>query len=488
MNDSKCWWTPPFTRVQVAPVIAFTGWCAFTWYLIAQALAGPVMIWNDSKAYVPVASQPLWSRAFLDGQRPPLFPLLIKIVGTSESLLVAQATIAAIAWGVLAWTVGRLIAHGWQRVAATWVILAFATALPVTLWNRSMLSESLAMSMLAMMFAGFIWSVRRLTWPRVFATTAACLGLAATKDALVWMVALLGIAVAANTIMSVGKGRALLLRTGVLAMCLFSVVALTEWGTLSSHRTNQDVSDVFCVRVFPFPSRVAWFAAHGMPEQTQIDAIAKATLTQFNTAKVVAPPPSDPSFAPLRRWLATKGTDDYLLWLATHPGYVITEPLYRPERAYNFFQGNLARYAATQNRMQSPLTIVMWPPLIGILALAAVATYFSVMSGVWRQRPWRIVLILVGIGVLEMLIAWHGDGQEVTRHTVEGLAAFRLGLWVVVTLGVLDPWNLNFANSTTQAVKAERVIGEDDTLIAEDMSSRQATAERLLPQNPQPEI
>lgn len=209
------------------PVIAFTGWCAFSWYLFAQALAGPVIIWNDSKVYELVASKPLWSRAFLAGQRPPLYPLLIKIVGTSESLLAAQATMAAIAWGVLAWTVGRLVAQGWQRMAATWVILAFATALPVTLWNRSMLSESLAMSMLAMVFAGFIWCARRLTWPRVFATVAACLGLAATRDAQVWMVALLGNAVAAGTVMSIGRSRSLLLRAGVLAMCLFTVVALT---------------------------------------------------------------------------------------------------------------------------------------------------------------------------------------------------------------------------------------------------------------------
>lgn len=195
---------------------------------------------------------------------------------------------------------------------------------------------------------------------------------------------------------------------------------------------------MFSVRVFPFPSRVAWFGAHGMPEQRQIDVTAEATPAQSNAAKVVAIPTSDPSFAPLRRWLSTNGTDDYLLWLVTHPGYVITEPLYHPQRAYNFFQGNITGDAAAQNRMSSPLTIVMWPPPIGMLVLAAAATYFSVVSGAWRQRPWRVVLILMGIGVLEMLIAWHGDGQEVMRHTIAGLAAFRLGLWVLVILGVLD--------------------------------------------------
>ena len=36
-----------------------------------------------------------------------------------------------------------------------------------------------------------------------------------------------------------------------------------------------------------------------------------------------------------------------------------------------------------------------------------------------------------------MLVAWHGDGQEVTRHTVEGLAELRLGLWIIILLGAL---------------------------------------------------
>lgn len=426
-------------RELVAPAIAFAGWCAFAGYLFAQALAGPVILWNDSKAYAHVASSSIWSRAFWSGPRPALFPLLIKVAGTSTGLLVAQAAIAAIAWGVLAWTVGRLIERGWQRVIAVWVILAFATALPVTLWNRSMLSESLAMSTLALVFAGFIWIACRLTWPRIFATTAACLCFAAARDAQVWTVGFVAIAIAVSAIASIGRSRALLLRTGILAICLCSVVALTEWGVLASQRTRQDVSDVFYVRVLPFPDRVAWFAAHGMPEQRQLDALAKATPSRPGAAKLVAYPSAGPSFAPLRHWMETEGSGTYLLWLVSHPSYAITEPLHRPERSYNSAHGDLTFYAATTNRLASPLSIVVWPPLIDILIMTAVSLYLGVLSGVWRDRPWRAVLILTGIGVLAMLVAWHGDGQEVTRHTVEGFAEVRLGLWILVLLGLLTP-------------------------------------------------
>lgn len=396
-----------------------------------------MIIWNDSKAYALVASQPLWSRAYWIGQRPPLTPLLIKLVGTSSTLLATQAAIAALAWGVLAWTVGRLVPRGCRRVVATWLLLAFATALPVTLWNRSMLSESLSMSALALVFACFIGISRRLTWPRLAATVAACFCFAATRDAQVWTVAMLALAVGANAIMLIGRDRRLARRAGALTLCLLVIVGLTEWGTLSSHRTQQDVADVLYVRVFPYPDRVAWFAAHGMPEPKQIDRLAAATPTSAGEAKAVFYSTSGPAFAPLRRWVTTRGTGTYLLWLATHPLYVVTEPLQRPERSYNFFDGNLTSYAASTNRLASPLTMVVWPPFIWVLALAVLASYLAVLSGVWRDRSWRISLVLTVIGVLAMLVAWHGDGQEVTRHTVEGFAQVRLGLWVLVVLGLL---------------------------------------------------
>ncbi len=148
--------------------------------------------------------------------------------------------------------------------------------------------------------------------------------------------------------------------------------------------------------------------------------------------------PSDPDFAPLEQWIQHQATGTYFLWLATHPVYVLTEPLIRPERSYNFAQGSLTAYASTTDQDRSPLTVVVWPPLIGLLILAAVGVYLTYLSKGWRDGVWRMMLMFSAIGVLAMLVAWHGDGQEVTRHTVEGLAQLRLGLWIVILLWFLE--------------------------------------------------
>ena len=422
---------------SLAPAVALAGWCIFAWYLFAQALAGPPISWNDSVVYVHIASRSLWSAGFWAGQRPPATALLIKLVGSSRGFLAAQAAIAALSWGFLAWTVGRLVSRGWRRTVAAWAILAFATAFPVTLWNRSVLSESLSMSLLALVFATLIWTARRLTRPRVAAATATCLCFAATRDAQIWTVAFLAVAVGAGAIVAAVKKRELAVRAGVLSLCLAGVVVLTGWGTVSSHRTEQNVADVLYVRIFPFPGRVAWFAAHGMPEQRQIDDLARATAAAPGAAKVVGFSVSDPAFAQLERWIDSKGTGTYVLWLLTHPGYVATEPLLRPERSYNFANGDLTFYASSTDRMASPLTFAMWPPLIALVALATVAALVSVVSGAWRDGVWRMVLALTIIGILSMLVAWQGDGQEVTRHTVEGFAELRLGIWIVILLWFL---------------------------------------------------
>ncbi len=63
-----------------------------------------------------------------------------------------------------------------------------------------------------------------------------------------------------------------------------------------------------------------------------------------------------------------------------------------------------------------------------------------------------MVVVLTLVGVAAMLVAWHGDGQEVTRHTVEGFAQVRLGVWLLFAIGLLGPPSVDpAAPSATQS-------------------------------------
>jgi hypothetical protein len=426
-------------RVTVSSMVAVAGWCAFAAYLVVQARLGPPLVWGDSKVYAAMAHRAVWSRALWAGARPPLTPLVLKLVGNGSAMVTAQAVVAALAWGTLAWTAGRLVASGWRRVAVTFLVLGFATTAPVAQWNRSELSESLSMSLLALVFAGFIWTARRPTWPRVAATVVACLGFAATRDAQVWTVGILALVAGTYALIALANRRGTALRAGVLAVCLLAVAALCESGTLSSDRTSPDTADVLFVRVFPFPDRVAWFADHGMPQAGRVDQLAAETPVTPGDVKVVGFSLHEPGFGPLEHWIRTEGGHTYLLWLATHPWYVVSEPLQRPERAFNFAHGDLAFYGPATHAAASPLTKLLWPPLLELLVLSALALYLGIVSEAWRAATWRVVVVLTLVGVAAMLVAWHGDGQEVTRHTVEGFAQVRLGVWLLLAMGLLGP-------------------------------------------------
>jgi hypothetical protein len=424
-----------------APALTLAGWCAFAWYVFWQGTVGTPLIWTDSATYATVAMHPVWSTGFWAGQRPPFVPFVLKLAGSSNGFVAVQALAAVASWGFLAFTVGRMVPPGWRRVVASWLVLAFATTTPITLWNRSVLSESLSLSLLALLFAATIWAARRITWPRVCALTAIAAGFATTRDAQVWTVAVFGVAVGVFALVWTRRDPRLLRRTGVLALALLLTAGLTGWDTAHTGRTRQNVANVLFVRVFPFPQRVAWFAAHGMPEERAIDLLAAETAPPSKgAAKVVGFDPTDPAYAPLEHWIVNSGQSTFLLWIITHPTYLITEPLIRPERSFNFANGNLLFYAAP-GRVDSPATVVLWPAWWWLVPMTLVSFAVAALTGMWRRRSWLVVAALGALGIVTMLVAWNGDGQEVTRHTIEGFAEVRLGVLLLIVVAVLGDWS-----------------------------------------------
>ncbi len=413
-------------------------WCAFSSYVLAESLGGPPLVWADSKSYAHVASAPLSSAALWTGQRPPLVPLFVKVFGASHGFVAMQATVAAVSWCFLAGTLGRQVPAGWRRLTANSLVLALASSLPLVMWDRSVLSESLSLSLLALLFAMSILLARRVTWPRVAVAAIVSLAFAATRDAQVSTILVLAFVVSVFGIYTIRNHRSIAPKAGVLAAALFGSFGITQAGQLVSHRADVNVADVLYVRVFPYPQRVAWFVHHGMPEGTQIDELAAGVPVPPETAKVVAPP-RDPEFAPLDRWIDRRGSTTYLEWLFTHPGYDLFEPLRRPERAYNFASGDLTFYAPVSDPIAAPLSSIMWPPATLVLLLAGVTLLASTWTGAHRLVQWRVVLLLVTVSTLAMLVSWHGDGQETTRHTVEGVAGVRMGVWILFALALLSP-------------------------------------------------
>lgn len=429
----------------VVPVVAAGGIAAFAAHKLWQALVGVPLVWQDSLSYQESAAHPLTSRALWAGPRAPVVPLLWKVTGTLTSYVVIQTAISILAWSTLAVVVGRLARRGWPQLVAGGLVLGFAVTTPIVQWDRSVLSESVSLSLLALLFAAGISWARRPGGARAAALVAVALVFAATRDTDIWVVAMLALALGAfaawHTWRAAGPTRERTLQQAVrvawVTALLAVVVVLTGYSSASANRTQQNVVNVYTARVFPYVDRIDWFADHGMPDARPLRALARLAKEVDGNAPVVGVDLGAPRFAALARWLRDDGVSTYVEWLLTHPGYVLGEPLRRPERTFNNAQGHLAFYAAPDRTDVPVVNTLLYPPWWAVLFATVVAVAGAAATGRWRRAEWQMVALLGVLGVAHMLVAWHGDGMEVTRHASIGNVQARLA--VIVALGMLLP-------------------------------------------------
>jgi hypothetical protein len=461
---------------------------AFGFFRFWQALRPPQGIWEDSLDYETAGGFSLLSKTFWAGARPPLAPLLWKFTGTPTSFVIAQTAIAVVAWGFLAITVAGLIPLGWRRVLAISAIFAFACTLTVSEWDWSVLTESLSLSALAAIFAFSIRFVRTNNYTGLLCSAAA---FALARDEDIWTIAIIGIVILAGALVVLISERKTKPRPhrqiseaiAALGVSLIVLALIVEVPAVTSQRDVTNIVDDLVVRVFPFPSRVAWFAKHGMPDAAQVDELAASTPRTPGTALVVSPDLSSDEFGALDTWIGSNGAGVYTLWLLEHPGFFLTAPFTKPPLTFNDASGDIAFYAAPNRFSTSVLDRLLFPGFWGewaTFALALAFLWWRLSSRRFRRRGraqvgdeqvgsdrrgsrrglwvfWPIA-VLGAIGPVSMLLSWQGDGQEVTRHMVEGAVEMRLSILLVLLIAALG-------------IRSEEIPAENFTSITNESSA-----------------
>lgn len=439
-------------HLPVEIAVELVGFALFCGYRIFESVNWGPAVWQDSEAYMSVSLHPWLSGALWTGQRAPLVPVLLKITGGYANYSIFQAAFGAAAWGFLAWTASRLVAPGWRRPVVFWVLLAFATAPVVVSWDWSVLSESPSLSVLALLFACALWIARRFTWVRLAGLGLAALLYNGLRDSDIWDAALTGLVLLGIALFATIRGAALdsagPARTlkgnfqrarpmAAVGVVLIAVAFVTGAGASVSHRNVLNIEEAFYIRIFPFPDRVTWFSEHGMPMATAVDSLTKTTAAT-DQAKPVEPPLDEPNWKPLRTWFEHDGLREYAFFLLSHPVYVFEAPFTSPPLTYNNFSGQLQGYEPPGRSL--PLIETLFAPnkfVVTVLALSGLL--IAALRGTWKLPEVRLLVALILLGLLSMLLAWHGEGQEVTRHMVEGDVQARLGALLVFLLSVLAP-------------------------------------------------
>lgn len=430
----------------------------------------------DTASYTSVADLPLTSPQFWAGLRPFTLPLLYKLLGvTSENfkdlavmqrVSLVQSSLSVVSWTILGMVVASIARNQWLRPLIFGMVLVFSLVYDISRWDLLLLSESLAISLFALMLAGWIGLLALpLSWrrfPRDLLVVACVIIITLlysfTRDSNPYFIVM---AAAIFVVVSLFRNTGLPRKLVIIYFLATILVFLAQ--DASSNRSNRwqlYMYDHIALRFTDTPEFVDYFARAGMPVNQ--DLYKKPDMRGSVFQNMLA---KDPRFAPLRQWMSEHGKATYYGYLLAYPEMTFSQPLIYATQLLNgtsdtvLFTEPTDMYRGPVHKNQfiprwiRGLSKLVYPIMpqwtyglvyLGMICLAALALLRK-----WSLVPWIIIsTILVTIYPL-MVIVWHGDPLEMGRHALPIAINFRLAGWLAIAF-LVDQSITKFKKKTDQ--------------------------------------
>lgn len=420
--------TPPDERPPTeerALVEVVRGWTGGPWLVVGLVVVRALAV-IGLHPYVYVDSAEYTVVDFTGrGRRPWATSYLYWLVpGDHRWEIVGQAVVGGLCWAVLGLAVAAWFREPRVRIGVTGAVVALGLTTSITNWDTAILSESLALSLTALVVAAWLNLARRTTWVTAGLVVAATLPWLFVRQSLLPAAWLVVVVAAAAAVVTGRRGGAWRHLAGVAA----GLVLVTGLASVSYSRNQEVVRSNLTVivanRIAPDPERLSWFREHGMPVPAS-GALDPGALT------------ADPAFS---RWVGGVGRSTYARYLLTHPWYSLTEPLddlVGVRQSYGDQPLPQATMLSPGDGYGSARPVipevveqaVFQPGGTGtvLTALAAVLG-LSLVRRRRRDRRWAVPLALVGISLASLVAGWHGATPELGRLAIVAAVALRLGL------------------------------------------------------------
>lgn len=397
---------------------------------VCYVIVAPLMMWGDgatrafpdSASFTAAAALPLHETLFAPRS---FFPTLVwRIAGCDEALLVVgNIALSTAAWLCLSLAIAAECASRKGRATALIAVLSFSlTDAPIT-WHRVLLSESLALSLLALTIAAWLWFWRRQTWWRSLVVLAVTGALVATRDTVAYCIASLCV------LLLFAPGRTaprILLLVGCLALAWVSVRANDISG-----RWRFPFFNVMGQRILPDNDRVRFFESVGMPVTADLESRAGTWAGDDDRFFYNAP-----ELASFRTWVEAKGRRSLMAFLVCRPAASLRMALEGFPDAMTY---NVTGYAPAP--FHRTLFGVGWRLLFNratlpfVMLAGGIAFGWAVASN-HRHLLLQIALILAFTSATHYFVAFHGDAMEVGRHCLLAAINTQLALLAVAVASV----------------------------------------------------
>ena len=370
---------------------------------------GPGRLRPRLQIYIAAAKAPVWSTKFLATPYggPFLFPLLAKLcLRNLRAIVLVQSAIAAGAWLFLAGTIAGKLRAPAARWLAVIALLLLALSPSVLLWNATISTESLSVSLSCVAIALWIRLVGGVATRLNFAAFIAVLvALACTRDTNAYLLVVIFV-----ISVLVAFGRRDLRRRGTVIAAVCAIAAVGSIAA-SNHadRWYNPLNETISIRLLGSPMATRYLVAHGMPLDANVRRLHAPHMYPFLRHDLLYAP----KYEPYRTWALNRGQATYTSFLLTHPAWDLAQPfddrdrLLAPSlRGYGRLFHDEPRGAfnivGAIGNPASPMLIEIW---IGLAALAAVAL------GRFASRPNRRLLLAIGVVAIlvvpHYLLVWH---------------------------------------------------------------------------------
>lgn len=420
---------------------------AYVGFSVALFRTYAIREFPDSREYEAVARAPVFSAAFWVGIRPFTMPLLLKLCRNNLAVFsVVQLVLNVVCWSALAAAVAQTLRKRWVKVTGVAVILIFALTVDVTLWNGTVLSESLSLSLFAALLATALWCARYSTTKQKVSTVRQvffAVGISVfaalwsfTRDANMYF--LLG--TAGVLLLSLLLWRKTFRRYGIfplLLIILFIGIFLLQSATQNAgKRWEIPLINILGQRILPSPVETAFFTERGMPLNAGVLCYAGNTASDCGM-----------DFSGFEPWIPRSGVRTYAQYLLTHPSRLFLAPIWNMGELVS---GDMAHYYPTNNsepqtfsavpapQWQKILTRIFFPRDIAVVFLSVLAIGSLALSTVYRRIDirWSVPLVLLILAYPLFVIVWHGDAKEIQRHALMVDVQSVLAFWMIILLGL----------------------------------------------------
>lgn len=359
------------------------------------------------------------------GRRPFTVPLLFWFAPSDRWRVLEQVVISTAAWITLALVVVAGINDRRVRIATVAVVLSIGLTTQITNWDSAILSDSIAISLTVFLVAAWVALHRTRTPWTVSAVIVTTVLWTFTRELHVYVGGLLALGVAIAVLVRRAGGWWLVLTLGLLIVAGLGVLEARS----NTETSVQNLAGVIGARVLPDPDVREWFEQAGMPFMPQLRP------GQQHPDKELLAIPEFTKWAEKRGWLV------YARFLVTHPDQAIDGPyqeLLEERPAFGDKPSGRAVLLSPTEAYGTSRPVL--PPVVddvlfgpgrtgALLALGAIVLTASILVHAQTGGDPRrhVPVVIVGLSLLYVFMAWHGSVFEPGRHSMPGAVAIRLG-------------------------------------------------------------